>query len=361
LNALGGVPGRVALPGRIALRAMRVVARRRPSPRLWRHLLIVAAACVLLSGLYLLWFRNSSFVRVERVSVTGLETKDAERLRAALTLSARSMTTLHVDRARLMRAAAGYPVIRGLRVTPDFPHALRIEVVQHSAAAIAVARGLRIPVAGDGTLLRGVPVAGRLPTIHLSGAPPSGRLRDPFALRQARVLGAAPAALRSRLDKVATRDEGLTVEMRDGPELIFGDATHARAKWAAAARVLADPAARGATYIDLRLPDRPAAGGVAAGTVAPVAPAGGLPESTPETAQTATAPDRAGPASAAPADGPATPAAGPTTPAGAGESAQTPPQQTQQAAPEQQQPAPQAQAPPARAGPGGGATANSQP
>jgi cell division protein FtsQ len=349
VSALSGVLGRIAVPGRAA---MRVVAAHRPSPRLRRHLLIVAAACALLSGLYLLWFRDSSFVRVEQVTVTGLETKDAERLREALTLSARSMTTLHTDQERLMRAVEGYPVIRELKVTPDFPHALRIEVVQHTSAAIAASNGLRIPVAGDGTLLRGVPVEGKLPTIRLSGALPSGRLRDPSALRQAHVLGAAPAALRSRLDKVdESGNDGLTVEMHDGPKLIFGDATHVKAKWAAAARVLADPAARGATYVDLRLPDRPAAGGVTAGTVAPVAPVSGLPEQAPETAQTATAPDPAAePATAGPTDEPAAPAATPTAP-----------QQTQPAAPEQQQQAPQAQAPPAQAGPGGGATANPQP
>jgi cell division protein FtsQ len=353
VSALSGVLGRIAVPRRAAGRALRVAAAHRPSPRLRRHLLIVAAGCALLSGLYMLWFRDSSFVRVEQVTVTGLETKDAERLRAALTLSARSMTTLHVDHDRLMRAAAGYPVIRELKVTPDFPHALRIEVVQHLPAAIAVSHGLRIPVAGDGTLLRGVPVEGKLPTIHVSGALPSERLRDPSALRQAHVLGAAPAALRNRLDKVdESTDEGLTVEMRDGPRLIFGDATHVQAKWAAAARVLADRAARGATYVDLRLPDRPAAGGVAAETVAPVAPASGLPEPTPETAQTATPPDQAAePTTTAPTAEPATPAA----PA---ESAPAAPQQTQPAEPQQQQQAPQPQAPPAQVGPGGGATAN---
>ena len=62
--------------------------------------------------------------------------------------------------------------------------------------------------------------------------------------------------------------------MRDGPELIFGDATRARAKWIAATRVLADPEAEGASYIDVRLPGRPAAGGLPAATLAPVAPAG---------------------------------------------------------------------------------------
>ena len=105
------------------------------------------------------------------------------------------------------------------------------------------------------------------------------------------------------------KEKGVTVEMRDGPTLIFGDATRVRDKWDAAARVLADPAARGAAYIDLRLPDRPAAGGVAAETVAPVAPAGGVAEpAAPEQAPTATTPEPAtDPTTTAPAAEQATP------------------------------------------------------
>jgi cell division protein FtsQ len=52
------------------------------------------------------------------------------------------------------------------------------------------------------------------------------------------------------------------VELRRGPELVFGDPTRARAKWAAAARVLAEPSAKGAVYLDIRVPERVAAGGV---------------------------------------------------------------------------------------------------
>jgi cell division protein FtsQ len=94
------------------------------------------------------------------------------------------------------------------------------------------------------------------------------------ALRAVRVAAAAPAALRGRLEELERRKEdGLVVRLREGPELIFGDATRMQAKWTAAARVLADKAAAGASYVDLRLPGRPAAGGLPAETVAPVAPA----------------------------------------------------------------------------------------
>ena len=44
---------------------------------------------------------------------------------------------------------------------------------------------------------------------------------------------------------------------------MFGDGEDARAKWTAAARVLAEPSAAGATYLDLRIPGRVAAGGLA--------------------------------------------------------------------------------------------------
>ena len=132
-----------------------------------------------------------------------------------------------------------------------------------------------LPVAGDGTILRGIPVEGSLPKIETRGAPHGNRLTDAAALRAARIAGAAPAALRPRLDLIEARaQDGIVVQMRDGPELIFGDATRARAKWIAATRVLADPEAEGASYIDVRLPGRPAAGGLPAGTVTPVAPAG---------------------------------------------------------------------------------------
>ena len=53
---------------------------------------------------------------------------------------------------------------------------------------------------------------------------------------------------------------GIVVLLRRGPDLIFGDSRRVQAKWAAAVRVLLAPEARGAGYVDVRLPDSPAAG-----------------------------------------------------------------------------------------------------
>jgi cell division protein FtsQ len=230
---------------------------------------------VVLAAGYVLWLRDSSLVAVERVEITGLTNSDAGRVSAALTGAARDMTTLHVDREALERAVAGYPVVRGLEVSPDFPHALRVHVIEYQPAAIAVSDSGRVAVAGDGTILRGVKLVGRLPTVDVDGALGTDSLLDSTARGGAAVAGGAPAVLRARIVDVERRPEdGYVAELRDGPELIFGAATRLRAKWAAAARVLADLEARGASYVDLRIPSRPAVGGLAAATLPPVAPAG---------------------------------------------------------------------------------------
>ena len=268
---------------------------RRLSPRLKRRLIALAIACLALAAGYQFWLRDSSLVAVEHVDVTGVTSSDADRVRAAITSAARSMTTLHVDREALDRAVAGYPVVRKLEVAPDFPHGLSVHVIEYQPAAIAVSDAGHVPVAGDGTILRGVAVKGSLPTIDVAGALGTELLLDRTARGAAAVAGGAPAVLRARIEDVQRRsDDGYVAELRDGPELIFGAATRLRAKWAAAARVLADLEARGATYVDLRIPSRPAVGGLAATTVTPVAPVGSdlatTPEAgavTPESAQTA--------------------------------------------------------------------------
>jgi cell division protein FtsQ len=255
-----------------AIRAVRLPAL---SARLRRRLLALATLCLLLAAAYQFWLRDSWLVAVERVTVTGLTRDDAHRVRAALSAAARSMTTLHLDGDDLERVVEAYPIVKELELSPDFPHTLRIRVIEHDPAAVAHTDGGRVAVAGDGTVLQGLAGEERLPTITAEDTVRGGRLEDPAALAAARLAGAAPAALHGRVEKVRLRKrDGFVVLLRDGPELIFGEAARTRAKWTAAARVLADRTAAGATYVDLRLPGRPAAGGLPAETVTPVAPAG---------------------------------------------------------------------------------------
>jgi cell division protein FtsQ len=99
-----------------------------------------------------------------------------------------------------------------------------------------------------------------LPRLPSSSAPDKPRLAGSL-LEQARVLGAAPAALRPYLEDSYYGESGVDVELRSGIELRFGDASRAEGKWRAAAAVLADPSVTTLDYVDLHAPRRPAVGG----------------------------------------------------------------------------------------------------
>ena len=96
--------------------------------------------------------------------------------------------------------------------------------------------------------------------LPLSEPPKSGRLAGPV-LQQARVLGAAPPALRPYVDGSYYGESGVDVELTSGIELRFGDASQAAQKWKAAAAVLADPSITALDYVDLHAPAARLGGG----------------------------------------------------------------------------------------------------
>src|SRR3954469_19225310 len=102
-----------------AARGIRAVPSLPPSVKRW--VLITLTLCLVLAVGYRFWLRESSLRAVEKGEVTGLSTKDAPRVRAALASAAHTMTTLHVRHEVLDQAIAAYPVVRALDVRPDFP------------------------------------------------------------------------------------------------------------------------------------------------------------------------------------------------------------------------------------------------
>jgi cell division protein FtsQ len=236
---------------------------RAPSTRLKRCGLLAAVLALALAAAYTFWFRDSSFVRVERVTVTGLSGTDAPRERRGVIAAAKAMTTLDYDEAALRRALGAGATIEALHATPDFPHGLRIEVVEKTPVAVLDGGSERVAVGSGGVLLPDVrPIPRALPSIAV-GALPSTRLGEGRALRLVAAAAAAPAALRARVTSLRELPgKGLVAFLRNGPDVILGGATDLSAKWMTAAAILADPASRGASYIDVRLPDRPVAGGL---------------------------------------------------------------------------------------------------
>jgi cell division protein FtsQ len=229
---------------------------------------VTALAVSALAGGWL-WLRDSSLVGVRKVRIAGLTAHDAPQIRAALRGAARNMTTLHVRPGELRDAVSAFPIVKGLRVRTDFPHGLRIEVIENVAVARIDVAGRTVPVAADGAVLRDQAAGGDLPRVSLDAFPTGLRVRDARALRLLVVASAAPATLRPLVEVIRSGQDGVRAELRGGLRIIFGSRVQATAKWAAAARVIADPASAGAAYIDVRVPERAVAGGFTAGEGSP--------------------------------------------------------------------------------------------
>jgi cell division protein FtsQ len=247
-------------------RPLRAVRLRRPQLRLLFAIALLAAA---LTGAWM-WLRDASLTQVRTVTVTGITSSAEPRIRDTLASAARGMTTLHVREDVLRQAVAQFPSVAGLRTRTDFPHGLTIEVLERRPAAVLASGDQAVAVTGGGLLLRDVNAPDTVPEIAVRTPAAGERVQDPRLLGALAVADAAPSALAKRTISIQWGARGLSATLESGPPLVFGSSADAAAKWAAAARVLADPSAAGATYLDLRIPGRVAAGGL-----------GPLPEATP--------------------------------------------------------------------------------
>jgi cell division protein FtsQ len=245
--------GRLARPLSFAL----------PRGAIVKRLCIALVALALLAGGWLL-LRSSPLVSIEHVRITGVQGLDAGPIDAALRGAARGMSTLNVNVGALRAAVASFPVVRDLSVRTSFPHGLRIHVVEQPPVAVLTIGAAHTAVAADGVVLGPGLLSSSLPTVTLAGAllPRAGsHVQNTTVRAELSLLGAAPRALLGWVARVfLSSREGLTMTMRNGLAIYFGDATRPHAKWLSAVRVLADPSSAGATYVDVRAPERPAAG-----------------------------------------------------------------------------------------------------
>jgi cell division protein FtsQ len=236
----------------------RLIAR---APRI---LVVLAVVLGLLAGIYQFWFRNSSFVAVEKVRISGIRGPEQQAVEAALSKAAGEMSTLNVDTDALEAAVARFPTVTGVAADADFPHDLALTVEERPPVLLAKAGGQQVPVAGDGALLWGVDVAGmKLPEIGVEELPAQGTLSGD-ALEIAQVMGPAPKPLLELVGEVAIGgEEGVEVTLQGGVPVWFGGPDDAAAKWDAVAAILADPQIDTLTYVDVRVPERPSVGGAA--------------------------------------------------------------------------------------------------
>jgi cell division protein FtsQ len=248
--------------------------------RIWQRrrvriaVIALIPACALLAGGWV-WLRHSSLVSVEHVRVTGVEgmpNGQGARVEAALREAGRGMSTLDVSTARLQAAVAAFPIVRSVRAQASFPHGLRIEVAEQPPVAALALAGTSTAVAADGVVLGAAYLSSGLPVVSDGGAArgsgatqsPSmeagGHVTDEPLLQELSVLGAVPGPLAKLIERAYIGPEGLTVALKGGVLAYFGSGELPHAKWISLVRVLADPSSAGAIYVDVRLPERPAAG-----------------------------------------------------------------------------------------------------
>jgi len=266
----------IALPWR-GHRAPRALSRLRASGArmLARRRVRIALVCALVAlpllGGGWLWFRKSSFVSVQTVRVVGATGPQAHAIDAALRSAAHGMSTLDLDTAALRSAVSQFAFVRGLHATTHFPHTLVITLDEQPPVAELVVDGAHTAVSAGGLVLGAGALTAGLPTVSGHWQPQPGQaVHEGSVLAALTVLGAAPRALAAQVASVYPSSHGLTVAMRNGLLVYFGDAQRAPAKWRALERVLLDEGSAGASYVDVRAPERPAAGGFPEGVPPPV-------------------------------------------------------------------------------------------
>ncbi|MGN6373348.1 MAG: cell division protein FtsQ/DivIB [Solirubrobacteraceae bacterium] len=240
----------------------------------WRAVVGTLLGACLLGGGWV-WLRDSSLVAVNQVQISGVRGAQAVQIESLLRSTAQRMTTMDFNAGALRSAVAAFPVVASVHASPGFPHSVRIQVIERPPVAALLAGGQRTALAADGTALGAQLASGSLPTLSGSFAPiPGQRVSDGSLRAELSVLGAAPPVVARFIARAYEGPEGLTVAMRNGLLVYFGDSSRPHAKWVSLAAVLADPSSAGARYVDVRVPERPAAGVSGTSSVTPMQPVG---------------------------------------------------------------------------------------
>jgi cell division protein FtsQ len=226
-----------------------------------RRLLAAAVILLVIYGGYMLWFRDLSLFAINDVTVKGATTNERE-IRSAVEEVAGDMTTLHIKDDELRDAVARFPTVASVGASTSFPHGLEVTVTERLPVAFIQISGQQTAVSADGYLLAGADFdAKALPRIE--GAAAHGVRLDTDAAAQAAILGATPGPLRNHITASTWDDQrgGVVVDLKNGPEVRFGDGSRPQDKWQAAVAVLSSNDRGSPSYLDVSVPDRPVSGG----------------------------------------------------------------------------------------------------
>jgi cell division protein FtsQ len=206
------------------------------------------------------WATNTPLFEMRSLTVTGnRHLSDAQVARLAGISPATNVMWLRAG-AVADRIEKDPWVLRA-RVSKTLPGSVTVSIEERRAVAVVESGRSSFLVSGDGVILGRARGKVRLPVVAL---PPvrmaaGSRMRgSPDVLVVARSL---PAGVRRRVERITRRGPGtLTVILRDGARVLYGDASEAAAKGRALSSLLSWARKRGirADYIDVRAPSAPA-------------------------------------------------------------------------------------------------------
>jgi cell division protein FtsQ len=224
--------------------------RRRRIPQPWRRWAAVAIVLVLLAGLaWIVAF--SSVLAARSVTVEGTQRLSRAQILAAAGVDL-GTPLVRVPRGTIARRVERLPEVRSARVELSFPGTVVIAVTERVAAAYRqTSDGHFTYVDATGRSfadLTSAPAA--LPQL----APTAAVANDPPTLAaMAAVSAALPGSVRAEVAQLtATSADDITLALRDGRSVVWGDATRNGDK----ARVLPALLARSGHVFDVSNPDQ---------------------------------------------------------------------------------------------------------
>jgi cell division protein FtsQ len=207
--------------------------------------------------------RSTSAFAVEQIAVEGPPGHVAKEVRVALAAT-RGDSLLALDLPALEELVENVPSVAAARFDRAFPHTLRVIVIPERPVAVLRQGATSWLAAASGRVIRELDRRDRLglPRLWLRadvelqvGSKVSGDLRD--ALRTVAPLVRAP--LPARVATVRYLGDELTLVLRRGTEVRFGDASDRALKLELARRIL-PRLTEDELYLDVSVPERPVAG-----------------------------------------------------------------------------------------------------
>ncbi|RMH76321.1 MAG: FtsQ-type POTRA domain-containing protein [Actinomyces sp.] len=236
------------------IRARRIAVRRAEGRRRLRILLVVCGLVAVAAGLVAL--ARSPLFDLDRVEVAGVEGRRAELV--ATTAGLEPGTPLvEVDTGAAAAAVRSLPWVRRVSVERHWPGTVRLVVEPRIPVAVIPTSAGAALVDDEGVVTGFDPLAGRrtdLPRLEIDATVRAGEVVEGSGAAL-ELIGAVPDDLAAWLDAVVVGDEGLSLRLVGGVEVLVGDLAEPGDVVTSLRAVLAGVDRECLALIDVRVPD----------------------------------------------------------------------------------------------------------